>query len=136
MNTCTICGKDVHTDDGYATDGKIFVCRKCAEVNSFRDITVRIANACIDSNIKYVREAPIEVESGLVDQTNEKPNVELDEEESKIPKAELYPAEEYETEIDADIENMSEEDFMSKYCDDGYAVGKWYDAHVVDYPVY
>lgn len=72
MNTCIVCGKEVHGDDGYATDGKIFVCRKCAEIQTLRTITVHIGNSGIDSNLVYKREAPIEMtESGLVNQTDE-----------------------------------------------------------------
>lgn len=77
MNTCIVCGKEVYGDDGYATDGKIFICRKCAEIQTLRTITVYIGNSGIDSNLEYVREAPIEMESGLVDQTIH-PHVELD----------------------------------------------------------
>lgn len=197
MNTCIVCGKEVHIDDGYATDGKIFVCRDCAEIHTLRTITVHIGNADADSNLVYVREAPIETESGLVNQTKAtidyvggfstgaainhiydeceqiwyethgksevhskftervkeleartgktaeelgiyEPNFETESSlvnqtaSPGVPKAEIALAEEYEGEIDADIENMSEEDFMSKYCDDGYAIGKWYDAHADD----
>lgn len=182
MNTCIVCGKEVHGDDGYATDGKIFVCRKCAEIQTLRTITVHIGNSGVDSNLVYKREAPIEMESGLVNQTDEvesslvnqtaSPHVELDkayiderdgstipngcskdcpyypydtcghyygeihecmlEEENSIPKAEIVPAEEYEGEIEADIENMSEDDFMSKYCDNPQALNAWMDAHSDD----
>lgn len=173
MNTCIVCGEEVHIDDGYATDGKIFVCRHCAETETLRTVTVHISNAGVESALVYKREAPIETESGLVDQTTS-PHVELDkayiderdgspipngcskncpyypydtcghyygeihscmleEEESNIPKAEVVTKAEYDGEIDADIENMSEEDFMTKYCDDGYAIGKWCDVHGVGY---
>lgn len=77
MNTCIMCGKEVHADDGYVTDGKLFVCRKCSEINSLRTITVRVSNTGIESNIQYVWEAPVEVESGLVNQTDLS-HVELD----------------------------------------------------------
>lgn len=187
MDTCIVCGKKVHIDDGYVTDGKIFVCRDCAETQTLRTITVYIAYDSLDSNLVYKREKPIEAESGLVNQTDEAeldkayiderdgfplPNgcskncpyypydtcghyygeiheCMLEEEETEadietesslvdqtaspsVPKAEIVLTEEYEGEIEADIENMSEEDFLSKYCDDGYAIGKWYDAHTDD----
>lgn len=138
MNTCIVCGKEVHIDDGYATDGKIFVCRKCAEIHTLRTITVHISNADVESNLVYKREAPIEMatESGLVDQTDEKPSVELDKSVlDNLPKAELVLEEEYEGEIEADIENMSEDDFMSKYCNDGYAIGKWHEANSDKFPL-
>lgn len=133
MNTCIVCGKEVHIDNGYATDGKIFVCRDCAEIHTLRTIAVHIANAGVDSNLVYKREAPIETKSGLVNQTDESESGLVDQTVSpSVLKVEIALAEEYEGEIDADIENMSEEDFMSKYCDDGYAIGKWYDAHAED----
>lgn len=122
MKACIMCGKEVHADDGYVTDGKIFVCRKCAEINSLRTITVRISNTCAESNIHYVWEAPVEAESSLVNQTDS-PHVELDKsvlDGSSIHKAEIF----------SDIENLSEEDFLSKYCDDPYALDAWYDNHV------
>lgn len=138
MNTCIMCNKEVHADDGYVTDGKIFVCRKCAEINSLRTITVRIANMCVDTDIQYVWEAPIEVESGLVDQTGssrvELGNPVLDDAMAimagDFPKAELIPAEEYNEELFNDIDVLSEEDFRSKYSNDPYAIDAWYDNHV------
>lgn len=180
MNTCIMCGKGAFADDGYVTDGKIFVCRKCAEITSFRDITVRISNSGVDSNILYVREAPIEADtnsetgyysadgspvtsddlaeheaptSSLVDQTAS-PHVELDKayiderDGSPIPNGcskdcphwpydtcghyygETHECMLMEEEIDADVENMSEEDFMSKYCDNPNALNAWADAHL------
>lgn len=123
MNTCIVCGKEVHIDDGYATDGKIFVCRKCAEIHTLRTVTVHISNADVESNLVYKREAPIEMatESGLVDQTDKKPNVELD--KSLIDEAMSIAA--TDNEIFSDIKNMSEEDFVSKYCDNPQALNAW-----------
>lgn len=205
MNTCIVCGKEVHGDDGYATDGKIFVCRKCTEIQTLRTITVYIGNSGVDSNLVYKREPPIEMESSLVNQTKAtidyvggfstgaainhiydeceqiwyethdksevhskftervkeleahtgktaeelgiyEPNFENSEasieaeyslvnqtDYSSVSKAETVLKADYDSEIDADIENMSEEDFMSKYCDDGYAIGKWVKAHSDDF---
>lgn len=50
------------------------------------------------------------------------------EEESEAD-MEIAPKADVDREIEDDIENMSEEDFMSKYCDDPYALEKWVDAH-------
>lgn len=199
MSTCIVCSKEVHIDDGYATDGKIFVCRHCAETETLRTVTVYISNAGVESMLVYKREAPIEMtgESGLVDQTDmegaadnheftpdeiaeiakapkylrDKINahVELDKsliderDGSTIPNGcskscpywpydtcghyygelhecmleeeseavmEIAPKADVDREVDADIENMSEEDFVSKYCDNPYALEKWAEAHL------
>lgn len=155
MATCIVCGKKVHIDDGYATDGKIFVCRHCAETETLRTVTVHISNAGVESVLVYKREAPIEMaaESGLVNQTDEKPHVELDKsyiderDGSPIPNGcskdcpyypydtcghyygELHECMLEEEEIEADIENMSPEDFISKYADNPTAIAEYMDKH-------
>lgn len=130
MATCIVCGKEVHIDDGYATDGKIFVCRYCAETETLRTITVYINNAGVESALVYKREAPIElaVESGLVNQTDEKPHVELD----KSVLDEAMSIADADNAIFSDIENMSEEDFVSKYATNPQALNAWMDAHSVE----
>lgn len=127
MSTCIVCGKEVHIDDGYATDGKIFVCRHCAETETLRTVTVHISNAGVESALVYKREAPIEMagESGLVNQTDEKPHVELD----KSVLDEAMSIANTDSEIFSDIENMSEEDFVSKYATNPQALNAWMDAH-------
>lgn len=155
MSTCIVCGKEVHIDDGYATDGKIFVCRHCAETETLRTVTVHISNAGVESALVYKREAPIDMaaESGLVNQTDDKPHVELDKsyiderDGSPIPNGcskdcpyypydtcghyygELHECMLEEEEIEADIENMSPEDFISKYADNPTAIAEYMDKH-------
>lgn len=67
MNKCIMCGAEVFKDIGYVTDGKIFVCDRCAESHSLTRIMTRIENSGCESNLKSCYSAPIE--NGLVNQT-------------------------------------------------------------------
>ena len=67
MNKCIMCGAEVFKDIGYVTDGKIFVCDRCAESHSLTRIITRIENSGCDSNLKSCYSASIN--TGLVDQT-------------------------------------------------------------------
>lgn len=76
MNKCIMCKREVHSDIGYVTDGKIYICAACEETHSLSRILTRITNSGVDSNLVEVFSQPIESEiieagSSLVDQTNE-----------------------------------------------------------------
>lgn len=84
---CIMCGKGVSSFPGYVTDGIVYVCDKCAASNSLMRVVTRIENDADKSNLVSVFSEPIEV-SGY-DQT--------------------------EIELAHDIDNMSHDDFFSKY---------------------
>ena len=129
MDKCIMCGAEVFKYIGYVTDGKIFVCDRCAESHSLTRIMTRVENSGCDSNLKSCYAAPIE--AGLVNQTDspnteEKPHVELD----KSILDEANSIEGADNELFHDIENMSEEDFLAKYSSNPCALNAWWEAHV------
>lgn len=65
---CIMCDSDIHLDSGYVTDGKVNICRDCAESNSLTRIITRIENLEVDANLSFNWEAPID-QTSLVDQT-------------------------------------------------------------------
>lgn len=60
---CIMCDNDIHLDSGYVSDGKINICRDCAESNSLIRIITRIENLEADANLSLNWEAPIDITS-------------------------------------------------------------------------
>lgn len=103
MDKCVMCGREIWESATYVTDGKIAVCDKCAAANSLMRVVTRVENRGYDANIKSVYVRPVVAEYSLVDQNKDGTIAD-------------------ESEIADDIENLSQEDFYSKYADDPAAL--------------
>lgn len=114
MANCIMCGKPTDNYPGYVTDGVITVCNDCASSNSLMRIVTRIENSGLSANLKSVF-SPL-IEGSLVNQTDE--HVELDKDKLDAKR-----------ELESDIENMSQDDFYSKYADNPAALDMWHDYH-------
>lgn len=143
MANCIMCRKQVHSYPGYVTDGIVAVCNECAASNSLARIMTRIENSELEVNLKSVFSMPVTVEASLVDQTNESvavnDNHDIDSEQrEKYPESGMDQNNRVEldkskldavAELTSDIENMSQEDFYSKYADNVGALNAYHDAN-------
>ncbi len=145
MKKCLFCEKELTSDMGYITDGKIDVCMLCAGRYTLNEVYLRVASYDVDSNIQRVFTPAFEAnENGLTGQTD---TVETD-----VPtytRSDGFIAEvpasviagvtsviagvdsitDSECELVDDIENLSEEDFMSKYTDNPSAIDSYMEFH-------
>lgn len=115
INKCIFCGNDLASYKGYITDGKMGVCNMCAGRYTLARVMTRLSLHNIDTCLKQVFESPIDITSsfGL--------NVQTDDVEDESP--------EVVDEIAVDIENMSHDDFFSKYADNPQALQWFLDAN-------
>lgn len=158
MAKCIMCGKPVDNYPGYVTDGVIHVCNDCASSNSLMRVMTRIENLGLSANLKSMFSPLIEVglvdqtgERVELDKNKLDAKRELNEKygmgvHAYMNKDKYQPGSDYmngvkaylesglvnqnkECEIESDIENMSQEDFYSKYADNQAALNLWHDYH-------
>ena len=103
---CIFCDVELYADESYVTDGKICVCNMCASRHSLYETAVFISNRSVDSYLMRHDSDMLVIDDGLTSQTADGDN-----------------------EIADDIENMSHEDFFSKYADDPDALSAYIDAN-------
>ena len=134
MKKCLFCEKELTSDMGYITDGKISVCMLCAGRYTLNEAFLRVTSNGVDSNIQRVFVSAFESgltgqtdvtdESGLTGQTD----AAVDYSDTDSYKGMPEPDDDTPT-VEEDIENLSEEDFMSKYTDDPSAIDAYMEAH-------
>ena len=146
MKKCLFCEKELTSDMGYITDGKISVCMLCAGRYTLNEAFLRVTSNGVDSNIQRVFVSAFESgltgqtdvtdESGLTGQTDVtdesgltgQTDAAVDYSDTDSYKGMPEPDDDTPT-VEEDIENLSEEDFMSKYTDDPSAIDAYMEAH-------
>lgn len=110
MNECLFCEKELTSDIGYITDGKIKVCMLCAGRYTLNDVFLATIADGINTNIERIYVPAFEyTDNGLTGQTNFSDLATYED----IAKPDT---------LFDDIVNLSEKDFMSKYTDDTRAI--------------
>ena len=104
---CIFCNAELYSDSVYVTDDEMCVCSMCASRHSLYEVAIYCANNNVPSNVFLHR--PSVIDYGL--------NVQTDEADEPGLNVQTDDRAKTEEELAHDIDNMSHEDFFSKYAD-------------------
>jgi len=122
---CMMCGETLHADEGFypANNGDCAICDTCAARYTFKTLFTRAENTNGAFPFTHVFETPIEA---TAIQALEPPEDGGPEESSVDVLKDMKAAS---GELQRDIEELSQDDFLSKYVDRPDAIDAYINAH-------